>query len=193
MLLVIALATAATIAPIAPAVAVELLVVLSATVVAVSALVPAALVAVVVAMIAMLAMVARTLIMLAKFSRRTLLLRLACFARRFGYGRRRRRGCWGVLSRDESHRRRRRVDVVASINWGLRGSVQVRVRLAGRISGRSAVRARAPATTVRASAFGHATLFVMGYVLATSHQHLLECSRGAPVDQEVARKRHASP
>ena len=75
----------------------------------------------------------------------------------------------------------------------------VRVRLASGIGGRTAVRARATATTMRASAFGHATMFVMGCVLAIvtpeSTGVISRCSCGSRgrTDQEVARKRHASP
>jgi len=180
LLLVIPLATAAAVPPAASAIPVELLVVLPApcaVFVSVAALLP-----VMVPMLAMLAMLARRpLVRPSIFTRRTLLL-LSCLARRFrrGWsgrrcrrrcGRGRRRRCGGVLRRHRGNWGRRVIDLVASIDWSLGGSVEVRVRLAVGLSARTVVRARATAaTTMRASAFGHATMFVMGCVLALSRQ-----------------------
>ena len=58
--------------------------------------------------------------------------------------------------------------LIATIGGRFRCAVEVRVRLAGVFGGSTAVRARPAAATMRASAFGHATMFVMGCVLALS-------------------------
>jgi hypothetical protein len=122
----------------------------------------------------------RTLVLL-EFAGWALLLLLSCLAG--GLGHRWRRGRWRCgrfLGRHRDDRRRRGIDIVivASIDWSLRGSVAVRVRFAVGFSRRTAVRARATATTtMRASAFGHATMFVMGCLLALSRRHLPACSR----------------
>jgi hypothetical protein len=157
------MATASAVAAVTAAVAVELLVagptaILAATIAVIS----------VVAIVAVFAMLARAMLLLAIFSLRPLLLVDSRLAGRFRDRRRRRWCSWGVLSRDGGYRRRRIVCVVASRG----GSVWcVRVRLASRISGRTAVRARATATTVGTSAFGHATMFVMGVVFAVSRRN----------------------
>jgi hypothetical protein len=160
----LSLATATAISAVAATVAVELLVMWATAGSVLAALVTLLAVVTVISMMAVLPVLARPLFLLPVLSGWSLLLdpRLArCF--RGG-----RRGRWsdrGVLSRDGGHGRRRGVDVVASLFGDVWG---VRVRLASGISGRTAVRARATATTVRASAFGHATMFVMGCVLAVS-------------------------
>jgi hypothetical protein len=175
LLLMFTLTTTASIASIASAVAVELLILGASArsiLVAVAALIA---VVAIVAVVAVFAMISRPLFVLLEFPWRALLL-LACLSRGFGRGSRRRRSGGCVLCGYEGHGRRRRcvVVVVASINWSFGGSVSVRVWLASLIGGRTAVRARATATTVRASAFGHATMFVMGCLLATSRRHLPE-------------------
>lgn len=167
----IALPSATAVPAISPAIAVELLLVRPAAVLCSVA----ALVAVVVSVVAM---IARALVVLAEFALGPLLLLLPRFGRGFsgGGGRRRGRrsrlGC--VLGYDGSHGWRRGVDRVTSIYWSLRGSIEVRIRLASGISGRTAVRARATATTMRASAFGHATMFIMGCLLAMSRRYRRE-------------------
>ena len=200
VLLMVSLATTASVTPAASAIAVELLVVLPASR---AVFIPvAALVAVMVPMLAMLA--GRPLVRPSILTGRTLLL-LSRLARRFRRGWRgrrcrRRRGqrrrCWGVLGRDRDRRGRRVrvIDWVAFIDWSLGGSVAVWVRLAVGLCGRTIVRARATAaTTMRASAFGHATMFVMGFVLALSRQLnagvFSRCSCGS----RGRTKAHASP
>jgi hypothetical protein len=176
----VALATAASVAPAASTIAIELLLIVlpAARSVFVSL---AALVAV---MLAMLALLARGPLVGTSILTRSTLLLISRLARRFRRGRsgcrcgRSRRGsgrgsgrrCGGVLGRDRDRRGRRVIDWFVSIDWSL-GSVAVRVRLAIGLGGRTVVRARATAaTTMRASAFGHATMFVMGCVLALSRQ-----------------------
>jgi hypothetical protein len=81
---------------------------------------------------------------------------------------------------------RRCLGHVAVIRGRLWGPVEVRVRLASVFGGRTAVRARPTAATMRASAFGHATMFVMGYLLAVAPV-VCRATRGAPVSEAVAR------
>ena len=88
--------------------------------------------------------------------------------RRGFVGGRRRRGGRDVLDGDGCLGTRRCLGHVAVIGRCLRGTVEVRIRLASVFGGRIAVRARPTAATMRASTFGHATMFVMGYLLAVA-------------------------
>jgi hypothetical protein len=176
----VALATAASVAPAASTIAIELLLI----VLPAARSVFVSLAALVAMMLAMLALLARGPLVGTSILTRSTLLLISRLARRFRRGRsgcrcgRSRRGsgrgsgrrCGGVLGRDRDRRGRRVIDWFVSIDWSL-GSVAVRVRLAIGLGGRTVVRARATAaTTMRASAFGHATMFVMGCVLALSRQ-----------------------
>jgi hypothetical protein len=180
-LLMVALTTATPIATVASAVAVvELLILRAPTIVA--ALV--ALVALIALMVPMCARLPglpglsgfpRSRLVLAELSRGRLLLvtwltRFAWFTglRRGLVGGRRRRGGRDVLDGNGCLGTRRRLGHVAVIGRCLGAPVEVRVRLASVIGGRAAVRARPTAATMRASTFGHATMFVMGYLLAVA-------------------------
>jgi len=79
----------------------------------------------------------------------------------------------GVVGGDGGHRwwGAFTVVVVARVRWSVWARVAVRVRLA-RLGGIATIRARPTAATVRASAFGHATLFVMGCLLALTRRDL---------------------
>jgi len=127
-----------------------------------------------------------TMFALPELARRSLLgLRLA----RLHEGLARRGGrCRGVLGRDRGQVRRRWGGVIASIRRGIGSPVAIRIGVADGIGWRLIVRTRATATTVRASAFGHATMFVMGCLRAMSRRYRPVWHCGAPVDQEVARK-----
>jgi hypothetical protein len=125
------------------------------------------------------------LVLLAVFSRGSLILRLL-FARLRGcFGGRLAWSGWGVLSHDGGVCARRRVVGIPAIGGCLWGSIEVRVRLA-RVCRRAAVRARPTAATMRASTFGHATMFVMGCLRARAPVSA-GLPSGAPVSQAVAR------
>jgi len=168
VLLVVALSPSAAIATVTTPVAVELL--LGAT-------------AVLTSIAAMIAMVAVLTVVPVLRSFRLLGgrwgARLACVPR-FGRslcGRWRGRCGWSVLGGHERGGRRRGVGIIACVGWcvGPRVAVGVRVALFG---GGATIRARPSAATVRASAFGHATMFVMGCLLATIR-------RDSPLDVAV--------
>jgi hypothetical protein len=181
-LLMVSLTTATPIATVASAVAVELLILRAPAVVA-------TLVALVPVMVPVFARLPglprlsgfpRSRLVLAELSRGRLLLltwltwltwltRLTRLRRGLASGRRRRgRGGRDVLDANGCLGTRRRLGHVAVIGRSLRAPVEVRVRLASVIGGRTAVRARPTAATMRASTFGHATMFVMGYLLAVA-------------------------
>jgi hypothetical protein len=186
-LLMLALATASTVPAISAPVAVELLAMRAATILAavspvspVSA-VPAfsTVVAVMMAVLPVLPVLTRPLFLVAGLPRGALLLLAGfggCLADR-GRG-----WCgWGVLSRDGGGGSRRCFGHIATLGWRLGGPVEVRVRLACVIGGRTAVRARPSAATMRASTFGHAAVFVMGCELTTARRLTPVLPRGAPV------------
>jgi hypothetical protein len=188
--LVVALTATTAVAPVPTAIAVELLTLaLSASVIAaVSALIAtlgslatiAAVIAIVAVMMTWLAMFSRALVMLAEFTRRAWFL-FPRLGRRVG-GWWRRGWCdWRVLSNDGSGGTWRRFGDITTVLRCFGAPVEVRVRLACVISGRTAVRARPAAATLRASTFGHATVFVMGCVLTTAHRLAPMLPRGAPV------------
>jgi len=171
----VALTTAAPIATVASAVAVvELLILRPPAVVAtLVALVPR--MVPVFARLPGLSGFPRSRLVLAKLSRWRLLLvtwltRFAWFTglRRGLVGGRRRRGGRDVLDGNGCLGTRRGLGHVAVIGRRLGGPVEVRVRLASVFGGLRAVRARPTAATMRASTFGHATMFVMGYLLAVA-------------------------
>ena len=153
-MLMIALAPTPSIASVPPAVAVELLVLRAAAVVA--------------ARLAMIAMVAvlsvipvlRSLRLVARRRGPWLARRLPRFGGLLGSRWRGSRG--SVLGRyGRDGRRRRGVDGDVGTGWCVRSRIAVRIRLA-LFGGIATILARPSAATVRASAFGHATRFVMG-------------------------------
>jgi len=174
----VALTTAAPIATVASAVAVvELLILRPPAVVAtLVALVPR--VVPVFARLPGLSGFPRSRLVLAKLSRWRLLLvtwlarfawltRLTRLRRGLADGCRR-RGGRDVLDGNGCLGTRRGLGHVAVIGRRLGGPVEVRVRLASVFGGLRAVRARPTAATMRASTFGHATMFVMGFLLAVA-------------------------
>jgi len=177
-LLMVALTTATPITTVASAVAVgELLILRAPTIVAalVTLVTLVTLMVPVSARLPGLSGFPRSRLVLAELARGRLLLvtwltRFAWFTglSRGLVGGRRRRGGRDVLDGDGCLGTRRRLGHVAVIGRCLGGPVEVRVRLASVIGGRAAVRARPTAATMRASTFGHATMFVMGYLLAVA-------------------------
>jgi hypothetical protein len=164
LVLLVTVPTAPAVSAIAAAVAVELLVRTTTIFTARIA------VAVAVMVVAMIALVLRALVVLpvlALWGRlRGVLFAWLRWGFRCGGRRRRRRRCRGcVLDGDEAPRWGPRVVVVATVIGRFGCPVEVRVWLASRFGGRTAVRARPAAATLRASAFGHAAVFVMGCVL----------------------------
>ena len=179
--LVVALPPSTTIAAIATAVAVELLM-----------LGAAAVLTAVIAMVAMLPVIP-VLWSLRRLGRccRALLACVPHLGRSVG-GRGRWRWRRGVLGDHGCDGWRRGVSVIPGVGWRVWARFAVRVRLA-LFGGIATIRARPSAATVRASAFGHATMFVMGVFTRDNTAGLPARRRGAPVESRDRTKRHASP
>jgi hypothetical protein len=173
LVLLIAMPPASAVSAIAAAVPVELLIRSAAVLTAsVAATITPAITAIVTMMVAVAAVMLRAVIVLSVLTvlrRRSLLAILlawlsGCFGGR--WWRWRRRWCRGrFLSGGDAPSRRRSVVGFAAIVRSFRRPVEVRVWLASGFGGRTAGRARPSAATLRASAFGHAAVFVMGCVL----------------------------